>query len=307
MDRSRRTSNQNRASRPRSKRTDNQRASAQSRRPPPVISRTGIGMNTAAADRPLPRRRVDVPLSVPGAEIRLPAVPIVNNKWRVVSGVISAVFLMLLVMMLNSDFFKVEQIAIEGLERYQEAEIIRAAGITGAPVFSVNPEVIREDLMITYTGLNEVEVEVGWPNQVKILLEERAPALAWSWDGNIRWIDKNGIAFEPHGEPVGVSTVKSSSLPPTIDNRFVDPRIIEAVQALAGGVPEGAEILFDEKHGLGWKDPRGWLVYFGFKDDDAAQKLIAYQGIAEYLEGKGITPAVINIEYLESPYFRMEQ
>jgi hypothetical protein len=264
-------------------------------------------MNTIAADRPLPRRRVDVPLSVPGAEIRLPAVPIVNNKWRVVSGVISAAFLLLLIMMLNSNFFMVDQIAVEGLERYQQAEIIRAAGITGAPIFSVNPGVIREDLLITYPGLTGAEVEVGWPNQVKILLEERVPALAWSWDGNIRWIDENGIAFEPHGEPVGVNTVKSSSLPPTIENRFVDPRIVGAVQALGGGAPEEAEILFDENHGLGWKDPRGWIVYFGFNDDDAAQKLIAYQGIVEYLQEKGITPAVINVEYLESPYFRMEQ
>jgi hypothetical protein len=161
--------------------------------------------------------------------------------------------------------------------------------------------------MITYPGLTGAEVEVGWPNQVKILLEERVPALAWSWDGNIRWIDENGIAFEPHGEPVGVNTVKSSSLPPTIENRFVDPRIVGAVQALGGGAPEEAEILFDENHGLGWKDPRGWIVYFGFNDDDAAQKLIAYQGIVEYLQEKGITPAVINVEYLESPYFRMEQ
>jgi hypothetical protein len=264
-------------------------------------------MNTIAADRPLPRRRMDVPLSVPGAEIRLPAVPILSNKWRVVSGVISAAFLMLLVMMLNSNFFRVEQIAIQGLERYQEAEIIRAAGITGSSIFAVNPDMIREDLMITYPGLNGAEVEVNWPNQVKIHLEERAPVLAWSWDGNIRWIDENGIAFEPHGDPVGVSTVTSSSLPPTIDNRFVDPRIVGAVQALAVGVPEGTEILFDEKHGLGWKDPRGWFVYFGSKDDDTAQKLIAYQGIVEYLQEKGITPAVINVEYLESPYFRMEQ
>jgi hypothetical protein len=43
--------------------------------------------------------------------------------------VISAAFLLLLIMMLNSNFFMVDQIAVEGLERYQQAEIIRAAGI----------------------------------------------------------------------------------------------------------------------------------------------------------------------------------
>ena len=61
-----------------------------SRRSPPVLSRSEIGINTAVLDnRRVPRRRVDVALSTPGAEIRLPAVPAVNNKWRLVSGILS--------------------------------------------------------------------------------------------------------------------------------------------------------------------------------------------------------------------------
>jgi hypothetical protein len=58
---------------------------------------------------------------------------------------------------------------------------------------------------------------------------------------------------------------------------------------------------------LGWQDPRGWVAYFGFNDDDADQKMTVYLSLVDYLEGKRITPELINVEFLDSPYFRMEQ
>jgi hypothetical protein len=66
-------------------------------------------------------------------------------------------------------------------------------------------------------------------------------------------------------------------------------------------------MIFDADHGLGWNDSRGWVVYFGFNDDDAVQKMNVYLSLVEYLQGKRISPAVINVENLDSPYFRMER
>jgi len=66
-------------------------------------------------------------------------------------------------------------------------------------------------------------------------------------------------------------------------------------------------LIYDPDHGLGWEDARGWIVYFGFNDDDAEQKMNVYQSLVEYLESKRITPRMINVEFIDSPYFRMEQ
>jgi hypothetical protein len=87
----------------------------------------------------------------------------------------------------------------------------------------------------------------------------------------------------------------------------VDPRIVNTVIALADYIPEGVDMVYDARHGLGWRDPRGWVVYFGFNDDDAEKKMVVYQALVDYLKGKRITPAMINVEFLDSPYFRMEQ
>jgi hypothetical protein len=250
---------------------------------------------------------VDVPLSTPGAEIRLPAVPAVSNKWRVLSGLLTISLLVGLILLTQSSFFQVSEITMEGLERYTEGEISQAINVTGSSIFFINPQRVKEDLTLTYPGLSEVEVKLSWPAQVQISLEERRPVLAWSWDGHVRWVDHNGVAFEPDDSSVDVIQVNSAMLPPTIEDRFVDPRIVDTVTALAGYLPEDVEMIFDSDHGLGWNDSRGWVVYFGFNDDDAVQKMNVYLSLVEYLQGKGIAPAVINVENLDSPYFRMER
>ena len=282
-------------------------SSVSSRRTPPVLSRSEIGINTAAVDnRPLPRRRVDVAIPS-GAEIRLPAVPIVHNKWRVLSGVISISLLLGLILFTRSALFTVTNIDIQGLERFTEGEIAQAINITGKSVFFINPENLIRDLQITYPALTDIEIQVGWPASVSISLVERYPVLAWNWDGHVRWVDKNGVAFEPLDEGLDVVQVKSAMLPPTIEDRFVDPRLVDTVAALAGYIPENVDLIYDPDHGLGWEDSRGWIVYFGFNDDDAEQKMNVYQSLVEYLESKRITPGMINVEFIDSPYFRMEQ
>jgi hypothetical protein len=289
---------------------DSRRAqpSVRSRRNPPVISRSEIGLTAAAVDqRPLPRRRVDVSLPASGAEIRLPAVPAIGNKWRVVSGLLTVSLSLGLFFLTQAGMFRIDTIEMQGLERFTEGEIAQAINIRGASVFFVSPERIKEDLRLTYPALSEVEVEVGWPAKVAISLVERVPVLAWNWEGHVRWVDKNGVAFEPLDLGLDVVQVNSTELPPTVADRFVDPRIVDTVSALAPYIPEGVNMIYDSVHGLGWSDPRGWVVYFGFNDEDTEKKIKVYQALVEYLQGKRITPKVINVEFLASPYFRMDK
>ena len=287
----------------------NESSATSARRRAQVVSRNEIGMQAAAVDsRPVPRRRVDLPIaSTPGAEIRLPAVPSVHNKWRVLSGVLAVSILVGLILISQASRFKISEIEVEGLERYAEGQIAQAINITGSTIFFVNPDRIKKDLELTYPGLSDIEVKVTWPASVSISLLERYPVLAWNWDGHVRWVDKNGVAFEPLDEGLDVVQIKSPVLPPTIQDRFVDPRIVEMVKALAPFIPQGSDLIYDQTHGLGWEDARGWIVYFGFNDDDADQKMIVYQALVDYLENRRITPRLINVEFVNSPYFRMEQ
>lgn len=278
-----------------------------SRRNPPVVSRNAAGLQAAVwDDRPLPRRRYDVPLSSPGAEIRLPSVPAVRNRSRVLSGLLSGIFLLALILLLNTPLFTVEKVEVQGAQRFNSEEISRAINAVGLSSFLIDPEEISRDLLLTYPGLRDVQVEVHWPAEVRIELAEREPVLSWNYDGHVRWVDDRGVAFEPHGKGKEITVVNSLVLPPTLEHRFVDPQLVQAVSILGGVIPQDAVLEYDQNRGLGWRDPRGWMVYFGKDADDLNEKLVIYQTVTETLESKGIQPQLISVEYVDGPYIRME-
>jgi len=275
---------------------------------PPVLSRNNIGVNTVAVEEGhSPRRRYDVPLSSPGAEIRLPAVPTVQNYWRVVSGVLSVAFLAALIMMWSAPYFEVHSVGVEGVRRFSTAEISRAINAAGNPVFTIHPNQLERDLTMTYSGFESIDVQVMWPDQVKVIVEERDPVIAWDWEGHVRWIDDQGIGFDPHGESEDLITVQSPILPSTTGRQFLSSALAKAIVDLAAYAPEGVPMVYDTDRGLGWRDNRGWQVYFGSDPKDMDRKMVVYRSIVEHLEGKGIQPSLISVEHLRAPYFRMGQ
>lgn len=280
---------------------------AVSRRTPPVVSRNAAGINAAVWDeRPLPRRRYDVPLSSPGAEIRLPSVPAVRNRSRILSGLLSGIFLLSLILLLNTPFFTVEKVEVKGARRFTSEEISRAINARGLSSFLIDPEEITQDLLLTYPGLKDVQVDIHWPAEVSIEIAEREPVLAWNYDDHVRWVDDVGVAFESHGTGMDIVVVNSTVLPPTLEHHFVDPQLVQAAVVLREVIPQEATLEYDQNRGLGWRDPRGWKVYFGRNTDELNEKLVIYRSITETLESKGIQPQLISVEYVDGPYIRME-
>jgi cell division protein FtsQ len=72
-------------------------------------------------------------------------------------------------------------------------------------------------------------------------------------------------------------------------------------------LPKGTPMTFSAASGLGWKDTGGWEVYIGTDLDQYDQKIALYQSISTQLAGQGITPALISVEFLNAPYYRLEK
>ena len=284
------------------------RARETSRSTPPVMVRGGRLSNTSAHIKGRsPRRRFDVTLSSSGAEIRLPALPVIQNYWQVASGFLAAALTVLLVTLWNSPMFQVHQVEVQGLERFTAQEVSRAISVDGKPSFSLVPALLRADLKNTYPGLEDVQVRVLWPAEVVITVEERQPVLAWNWEGAVRWVDEDGVNFQPRGESENLIQVQALTPPPGQGGEFASPELVRSMIALAEHVPAGAPVIYDEKYGLGWHDQHGWQVYFGFDIADLAMKHLVYQAIVKRLEEEKIHPALISIEYINAPYYRLER
>lgn len=273
-----------------------------------------------------------------GSEMRLPALPQLGLSWRLVSLVLVGILGFGLYAIWQAPVFRVDAPEIEGLKRLSINQINMELGLTGKPIFSIDPLSLRSNLMKAFPEFSEAKVEIALPDTVYITVTERIPVLTWIQDGESYLVDVNGVTFptrgststsnypmvEASGDPPGVP--KSDQEPPSLQEETIAkitgiinpqlspedqvkpllaPEFVKAVLLIANQAPDGSKMLFDPIHGLGWADRRGWNVYLG-SAEDVAVKLEIYRAILEQLKAQESRPTMISVEYVHAPYFRME-
>ncbi len=268
-------------------------------------SRTYESALPATAKAPILR----VPaLHLPKIEIRL------SGRW--LSFFVAAFLAAGLYGMATSSLFAAAPPQVTGNERIPESQIQLAMGITGQPVFLLQPEALARDLRLTLPELSSVSVRIAFPNRVLVHVTERQPLLAWQENGKITWIDAEGVAFLPDGQAENLIPVTAFAPPPathTIPSDplspppYLSPDLVAMLQTLAAEAPANATLFYDSMYGVGWHDPRGWTVYFGTDGQNVEMQLRVYNAIVDYLAKKGLHPVMINVAYPDNPYYRLEQ
>ncbi|MBU1662273.1 MAG: FtsQ-type POTRA domain-containing protein, partial [Chloroflexi bacterium] len=244
--------------------------------------------------------------------------------WRLASFVLVAGLLVLLSHLWNSPNYLVQMAEVQGALRLTGSDINRVLNVYNTSIFAINPRQMENMLRMAYPELADVSVQVGLPATVLVTLDERLPVLAWQQDTNILWVDADGISFSPRGEMDSLVWVEAHAAPPLplrVDDAnpsldadvnaapqaFMPPDLVSAVLMLGAQSPEGAPLVYDPRHGLGWNDARGWAVYFGMDVADVKTKQLIYQAVVERLQADGIRPALINVEHVHAPYYRLER
>jgi cell division protein FtsQ len=306
---------------------------------PPVMVRGGMGgmaFGHVASSRlnkqKAPKRRFDVPLNVQGAEVRLPSVPLIHIGWRAVSLLMVLMMIASLFLIWKSPVFQIKTVEAEGLKRLTVGDLNAVMGTFGASVFSINPLRLEEILQQAFPELEKISVRINLPASIKVAVVERDPVIAWTQDGSEIWVDAQGVSFPPRGNPenalvrveghgtppsytstpsmndqqnipTGMSTATTTPLP----NISLSPDLVSAILALGAKMPADTLLVYDSEHGLGWNDPNGWEVFFGAEDQDMEMKLSVYEAMVDRLQSEGIQPALISVEYVHAPYYRMER
>ncbi len=87
---------------------------------------------------------------------------------------------------------------------------------------------------------------------------------------------------------------------------YIDPQILQTAISLGAQLPEGASLVYDPIAGMGWKDSRGWKVFFGLDLSNIQIKLVEYQAIVDRLKTLGVSASLISVEHVDAPYYRTE-
>jgi hypothetical protein len=306
---------------------------------PPVMVRGGYESPLRTSPRKHPaknRRRYDFALSVPGAEMRLPALPQVHIGWRVVSAAIVAVLLAALYQLWNSPDFRVQEVGVTGLVRLTSTDVNHALGIEGEPIFTISPSELEKNIKAAFPEFSSVSVHVGLRNKVDVTVEERLPILTWRQGDRTVLVDANGFGFpQREGGPEGPAlTVQASGDLPAIEPEVKEDALTEkalterpltrsaltewaltpimrvemvsAILSMSSQAPANATLVYDAQHGLGWKDSQGWDVFFGDLRD-MGMKLSVYRALIDRLQRDDLHPVLISVEHVNAPYYRLEQ
>ncbi len=309
----------------------------------PVVVRnttfgTPIHRQVATAN---PRRAYYVPLSAPGAEMRLPALPVIRPGWRLLSAAIAIAAAIGFFSLIFSPFFRVGPVTINGLERLNPNEVQAVLDLENLSIVEVDPTAASAGLLKRFPALQAASVSVDLPVSVTVNLTERQPVLAWQQDDNVQWVDAQGVLFAPTGQIEGLVTIHSPEAPPVAMPKAdqppagesagstaadgqaesgaklakpteagpvtLDPSLLATAQMLAARLPAGTPLVFTAAQGLGWEDPTGYDIYIGSDLSSFEKRFAMVQAIVAQLTERGKSIELINAANPDAPYYRLEQ
>jgi len=296
-----------------------QRAVKEATRPiPPITTRTKQNV-VQSKRRPArnTRRRFQIALHLPRADMRQISIPRPRFGWRLLSFLVVALLGTALYLAFNHPALRVTEAQITGNQMLTSAEVNSVMNIAGKPAFLLTTSDLETRLRLNYPELVSVKVDVALPNVVSVNIVERQPIIRWEQGGGYTWVAEDGVAFKPRGEAQGLIPVLALSAPPVEEGSvssdaltpapFISTEMVQALKGLVGHVPPGVPILYESSLGFGWNDPRGWRVYFGTSANDVELKMRVYESMVNSLTQRGIRPALINVMYPTAPYYRMSQ
>lgn len=285
---------------------------------PPILVRGGMAASISQGRRKSSRRRYDIALNGQGAEMQLPAVPRVRVGWRLLSGFMVVFLGAALYFLWTTPMLQVQDLNVVGLSHLSKQDLNSVVDVIDNSILLVDPDNIEVMLMEAFPQLVNVSVTTEVPNKVLINLVERQPVLTWTQGEMTHWVDVEGTVFSPHGE--WQPAIKVIGELPVIVPAEIDPEqeendqdlkisaeLVDAIITVSREAPKDAPILYDNKYGIGWQDPRGWDAYFGASDEDIEIKLRVYYKTWKRLKKAGIRPALINVEHVHAPYYRLER
>ena len=301
-------------------------------RQPVLTSR--YGQNLQPLPQPTTARKIRYHVGNNGVETRLFSMPVLKFNWQWVSGILTVVLLIVVLILTNMSTFVVNSVDVSGLQRLTSDDLAPIVQVNAGSIFMLDRDKLTQAIAIAFPELQDIHIKVKFPAAVTITVTERQPIMAWSTSESTLWIDAEGVVFTPRGEAPAMLNISSgNSLPFTtsvakprsaldyaamvIDRQenpltpesvilYMNPSVMKAAMDLSAQMPQGATLVYDSVSGMGWQDPRGWNVFFGTNLEDMQTKNIAYQAIVEHLTALGITPTTISVEYADAPYYRTE-
>ncbi len=124
----------------------------------------------------------------------------------------------------NSKYFKVKKVVVEGSERVSKEEIVKLSGITKEDtLMKLKIDQIKANLA-KVSWVRDIKIDRDFPSTVKIIVTQRKPIAAISFEAGYLYIDDELIALEIK------ETLEEDNLPLILDVDITQAKLGEKIE-----------------------------------------------------------------------------
>lgn len=201
------------------------------------------------------------------------------------------------------DRFYIRHADVVGVVRASPDDVFQASGLPGLHVLWASPTEVETRILSALPSLESAQVVCGLPAQCTITVVERQPRMMWDEDGQLWWLDADGVIFSAPGMSSEGWLVRGP-LPRGEDGRL-DERVRVALAELWAARVDISRVLhYVPGQGLVITDRRGWRVVVG-QGPGMDKRLQVLERLAANLEARGLTPRFVDVRLPEVPHYSL--
>lgn len=226
---------------------------------------------------------------------------ILSARW--LSLALLAVSIFAIVQIGQDSRYFLTNIPVTGNVAVPDSEVIAVSGLAGSHVFAADPKMAAERIG-QIPGVISVTVQLNWPNQASIQMQEDEPVAIWKKGNDSFWITKGGELVPARHPVAGLLTIEYEEIADVPFEDYIANDVLVGALMLKELRPNIDHLFYEPGNGLSYQDGRGWRVYFG-SGSDMGQKIVVYETVVEDLLERSITPRYISVRNYEKPYYRL--
>ncbi len=244
---------------------------------------------------------------------------------RLLSAFIVLVLLVVLYLFLSHEAFFVETIYVGGTRYLSGGEIFTRTGLIDPEnptrrthLFWIDPTAIETRLEAD-PSIADATVELGWPPMmVQVSVTEREPALIWEQASLRVWVDGRGQVMQLRQDLPNLPRVVVEKPSRTLNigdcplqgteellgpGSCIDLATVIGVQQFKALYPNVDELVYDSVKGLGYRDGRGWMLWFGDGKDMLTKIAVYNEIVRQVYERRGRRFIEVNVTDPDAPYY----
>ncbi|MCS7003228.1 MAG: FtsQ-type POTRA domain-containing protein [Dehalococcoidia bacterium] len=207
----------------------------------------------------------------------------------------------------NHPMFRVTTVRVSGAQAVSPTAIVEATGLVGRHILGVSDQAVASALS-QYPRIKHVTVTRHLPNEVELVVHERAPWAVWQTTNGSFLVDSDGVVLEAVKTPPPLPVIAYNGPSPTRPGAQTPVEPVRLAAELTRRWPDSVKAKpkrfeYSDAGGLLVVTDQGWQARFG-DAEDLDYKLATLSAIVDTARARKQAFVAIDLRFGYRPFIR---